>query len=230
MLMKSGAAWCILPNSNSVLYCGGQNNSQVSRDTYIVDVIRKKVTGQAGMARGRFSHGIAYFQENVYVFGGNSGDEALKTCENFNLASARWAPISPLNTARYGASASVHKLAIFIAGGLRSPSCEVYDPPSDTFTTLALILPSNEKFGIVLALEGELVILHDKGMYEWSLTRVNKALGKTKELPQPGNWYSPMQPFRHNGVCYFFRSDYELWELTCESKEILLAFPLQPLP
>lgn len=245
---KNGSAWCLLPQLNQFLYTGGLLNSHVSSDTYLLNSLTKDSIRKENMLQARFSHAIACSEGMVVVFGGcrvapntqnKKGNAGKKTvmeeegnrgvlthCESYDLALDRWTRVSDMLEPRYGASASSLAGSIYIVGGMGSQHGEVYNQPSNTFHLLPFELPLADKFTTVLCLSDALLICHDHSLYQFRINTPGNGLEKLRELPEEGNWYSPLQPILYQGSYYFARSAYETWRLCIETKDLRLAFSL----
>lgn len=56
-------------------------------------------------------------ETSVYVFGGNSGDKDLSSCEKYSLAENVWRQIAPMTLRRNGSSCVPFDKHIFVFGG-----------------------------------------------------------------------------------------------------------------
>jgi hypothetical protein len=54
---------------------------------------------------------------SVYVFGGNSGDKDLSSCEKYSVSENQWRQISSMTLRRNGSSVVAFQKHIFIFGG-----------------------------------------------------------------------------------------------------------------
>ena len=242
---SSGASWCLVPDLNEFLYCGGQKDGIVTGETFVVDTVRKTADRKEAMTQPRYAHAIAYSDDCVFVFGGcrsvpkthqrkvlkrcslidSTPAETLTHCESYSLKYHKWERISDLLESRYGASACPRNGSIYIVGGIKSRKAEVYLVPENVFRPLSFELPNDDKFTTVLALSESLLILHDKGLYEWGL-KGDGPLVHRGELQETGNWFSPLQAYTYEGVYYFLRGNYEMWGVTEDTKDVRLAFPV----
>lgn len=222
---NSGAAWCVLSARFDFLYSGGQHNSLVTQEAY--NVSGDEATRTGDMLRGRFLHTLVELEGVVYALGGNGGEGGLRECEEYRQETGKWARIADMNEGRFGATGCSYKEAVYVAGGVKANKAEVYHPKANTFTLLALTLPSNDKFTTAVIVSDTLLVLQDTALYTWSLTHPNKALMQLSTLPCASNWYSPLQPFLHQSYVYFLRNDYELWKMSAanNSLDLIVSFP-----
>ena len=245
---KNGSAWCLLPSLNQFLYTGGLLNSHVSSDTFLLNSLSKASVRKESMLQARFSHAIACSEGAVVVFGGcrvapqtqnrkattgkrtvmEEGEPrgVLMHCESYDFDTDRWTRIADMIEPRYGASASALSASIYIVGGMGSKHGEVYHPSSNTFHLLPFELPQADKFTTVLCVSEMLIICHDRSLYQFHSDKPETGLERLRELPEEGNWYSPLQPILHEGSYYFARSAYEMWRLKTDSTDLRLAFSL----
>ena len=239
---KNGAGWCLVPTINQFLYTGGLTNSYVSSETYVLNSLSTAVNRRENMHQARFSHSIVYVNGGVYVFGGCriapstprkkggnkvevEGDNGvLGGSERYDLERDRWVSVGDMLEPRYGATASHYDGKVYIVGGMGSKHGEMYSPQDNSFTFLPLELPSNDKFTTVVSTQNTLFILHDRSLYEYSLS--TGSFEVRGELPETGNWYSPLQPLVYEGQCYFLRSSYEAWKVNTDTGDIRLVFTL----
>lgn len=244
---KNGSAWCLLPSLNQFLYTGGLLNSHVSCDTFLLNSLSRAAERKESMLQARFSHAIVCSEGAVVVLGGcraapqiqnRKGAADKKTvmegesrgvlvhCESYDIDTDRWSRIADMIEPRYGASASAFAASIYIVGGMGSNHGEVYHQSTNTFHLLPFELPLADKFTTVLCLSEKLVICHDRALYLFPGDEAETGLEKLRELPEEGNWYSPLQPILYEGSYYFARSAYEMWRLKTDTRDLRLAFSL----
>ena len=221
---NSGAAWCVLSARFDFLYSGGHHNSQVTQEAY--NISGEEATRTGDMLSGRFLHTLVGLEGVGYALGGNGGAGGMRGCEEYRRETGKWARIADMNEGRFGATGCAYKEAVYVAGGVKSNKAEVYHPQVNSFTLLALTLPSNDKFTVSLIVSDTLLLLQDAAMYQWSLTQPNKALVQLCTLPRASNWHSPLHPFLYQSYIYFLRSDYELWKIAAGSSslELIVSF------
>lgn len=92
----------------------------------------------------------------LYVVGGSNGSGALTVNEVFDHATNAWSTRAPALTARAAAGAGVIHGKLYVVGGCIGSDCipgntnilEVYDPGTDTWTTLAPMPTARNNAGV----------------------------------------------------------------------------------
>ena len=90
--------------------------------------------------RRQFAAAVS-LNDNILVFGGCDGHNALRSCEVYNTKLDRWQYISPMQCSRMKHSAVVHAGKVYVIGGLTGnragpvlKSVECYIPEENRWT------------------------------------------------------------------------------------------------
>ena len=90
---------------------------------------------------GRQFAAAVSFNDNIFIFGGCDGHNALSSCEVYNTKLDRWQHISPMHCSRMKHSAVVHAGKVYVIGGVTGnragpvlKSVECYIPEENRWT------------------------------------------------------------------------------------------------
>lgn len=231
---RSFSAWCKLP-SGEILVTGGlvqKDGDKYYRDAVVLDCSAKTLRPAPSMRKERCRHGIVYYHQFVYVFGGYC-DEYLKSCERYNLRTQQWSALPDLKDARDCVSASVWKERIYIVG-YASSRIEVLDVASETFSVfpvslrmslMNLLVPKH--CALVSADNGELTVVMETEVLKVS---IEGRTARSVRLPTKVEkaWYSPCPPAVSRGeFAFFFTLDMELWRLHVPTSELKFIHKLK---
>jgi len=93
------------------------------------------------MNEGRQFAAAVSFNEDIFIFGGCDGHNALRSCEVYHTKLNRWQHISPMHCSRMKHSAVLHAGKVFVIGGLTGnragpvlKSVECYIPEENRWT------------------------------------------------------------------------------------------------
>ena len=96
------------------------------------------------MNEGRQFAAAVSLNDNIFVFGGCDGQNALRSCEVYNIKLNRWQNISPMHCSRMKHSAVVHAGMVYVIGGLTGnragpvlKSVECYIPEENRWTEVS---------------------------------------------------------------------------------------------
>jgi len=156
----SSASWGIDQNNNFRIYAiGGDNQTNSNNLVDGFDVFNNNWQSFSPMINDRTRHASVTFfidKDNtakiskksasgiqdikIYVFGGQSGNVSLNTCEVYDTRNDNWTPIASMSTARHGlAAATGNNGKIYVFGGENGSnffdSVEEYDPVTNTWST-----------------------------------------------------------------------------------------------
>lgn len=157
----------VLPSGN-MMSCGGRREH--SRRAVRINVASGEVIFLADMLTSRGNPGIAYVDNMLFVFGGfDDREQELKSGEKYDVRSNKWCLLrSQMMNSRFQFSPFPHLRTIFIAGGWHTTAVEAFDIPTETFTTLPVVLP--EPFAATcLVYQGELIVLLNHSLIRWKL-------------------------------------------------------------
>ena len=137
------SATCFLRNGH-VFACGGNPGGVSVMDTYDVDIETGVVGKLADMKTARHGHGVLAYYNVVFVFGGYNTTTiaALSTCEKYVFRISDWIPLKhEMITAHSWFNPAIYRHLVYICGGNQVVSCEVFDPSTEKFTGLPMVLP-----------------------------------------------------------------------------------------
>jgi len=184
---KEYAAWIDLPNGE-IFYCGGGHPIS-SDEAYIINPQTKSFKKLPNMQYTRHSHGIAYLNGAVYVFGGIQNmlfyGAMTKKCERFILEENCWEEIGDLDSPRADVGACVHGNDIYILGK-GSQSIVQYNS-----NDLNIFL-GEDSGGSVVAHNSMLYSFH--GSYVKICDLNTRRITEKVDLPGNKSWWSHMPP------------------------------------
>jgi len=157
----------LLPDG-SMVSCGGKSEHDC-RAVHI-NTITGEVTFLPEMLTARANSGIAYVEGVIYLFGGFcEGGKEHDSGEKFTFAANEWTQLeNRMASSRFQFTPYPHQQTIYIAGGWHTTAVEAFDIPTETFTTLPLVLP--KPFGTTcLVYNDELVVLQENHYIRWPL-------------------------------------------------------------
>ena len=101
----------------------------------------------------RYNHAMVSANGKLYVAGGSSGVQPLKSVECFDPTTRVWTTIAPMNEARSNPGLAVLGDKLYAIGGtgLSSVECLDLSIPNGQWTPVASMTMPREDFGIVAA-------------------------------------------------------------------------------
>jgi len=157
----------VLPSGN-MMSCGGRGEH--SRRVVRINTTSGEVVFLADMLTGRGNPGIVYVENMLFLFGGfDNREQGQRSGEKYDINSNTWSLLrSQMANSRFQFSPFPYLRTIYIAGGWHTTAVEAFDIPTETFTTLPLVLP--KPFGTTcLVYNGELIVLLDHSLIRWQL-------------------------------------------------------------
>ena len=149
--------------SGRVVVSGG-GSSTVWKSVYEV-VPPDGVAGLREMKERRRLHGAVSCQEDVFVMGGSNG-RPLKTAEYYSEKT--WQSLPPMTEARYGFNPVLYETCIYIIGGEKSNTGEIFDIPKREFVPLRIVLPERSQT-CALVIDKRLVVISKTKTSLWQL-------------------------------------------------------------
>lgn len=122
---------------DSIMITGGTEDSSA---TYIVKVDSRAISTARSLIEGRYDHCMVTYKNSVMVVGGMA-DSELSSCEYY--LSHAWTRISSLNRSRSLCSAIELGDKVYVCGGLRERTIEVYQDGSWKLLDVILPIPLN---------------------------------------------------------------------------------------
>lgn len=155
--MSIEAGYCEIPN-NRIFYYGGSYGNHV----YILDI-----NGSIGIKKPyrkkKYWTNCIYYNDAVYVFGGQDSDTWTQGAESFSLSSEVWKDLEPVPTVPGYTSTVVHDDKILITG--RSASMLYsYEPESNRYSALCEF--TNNMYKIIIKGLGRVYIFENSKLYE----------------------------------------------------------------
>ena len=179
-----------------------------AKDTvYVIDLNTRKEEKSHNMPRKRFKHAQVPLGSYVYVIGGIGKKAPMKSVYRYNLYSKRWKKVGNMSCAREYPGACSHEGKIYIVGGVRSQSIEVFSPLAQRFTLLNIKISSPGRC-CVFSYDDYIIILRGDTLAKFipkSLTSIEKA------IVVDCDWMMSGEPYITKDCCYF----YYLQELFC---------------
>ena len=102
------------------IYMTGGNFDGFLKVTWLFNTLDQKITDKKDMNQQRSNHSITYDdkKQNIYVFGGNDGDNNISHCEKYSVKFDKWTIISPMSNIKKNASVCIFNgKYIFVIGG-----------------------------------------------------------------------------------------------------------------
>lgn len=130
-----------------LIVCGGikHNLTGISAACFEFDLETLVCTPLPDMINFRYTFPAIYFDNKIYAVGGRvyGGDETsiLKSCEVYDYATDKWAPIADLNIPRCTSTLITYQSHVWVLGGYtgqyqRSRKIERYNPVANTWELL----------------------------------------------------------------------------------------------
>ena len=139
--MPSAVAYgAMVTDGTDLYYMGGYNSGSLaySKKLYKFTVATGVWSTLADMGTARYFLGAAYYNGNIYAFGGWAGSVALNVNEAYDISAGTWSTKTSPAAGRYLLTSSVVNGKIYHIGGFpqsRSTWNEMYDPATDSWTT-----------------------------------------------------------------------------------------------
>ncbi|OMJ82308.1 hypothetical protein SteCoe_17022 [Stentor coeruleus] len=222
--LKDGGAWCTV-GTGRLVYCGGQEKPESSKDSYEISLYENKVIKLKDMIEARTYPAVIYSNYTVYVFGGHKNKIPIKSCEKLNLVTGEWTSLDEMANSRSGIVASHHNGKVYLIGDTSSKQIEYFELKTEKFHNLGIQIEGRDNFTMSIALQKKIIILQKDKMYEVNLERNDcKTL---KNIPF-GCWWCPFSPVVQDKKIYFARYDEQaLWRLDTEpALEVVKCFKL----
>lgn len=110
---------CHLPKQLGMFVLGGSDvdDNFSKRNTFYNRYNKFEDKAPMVYKRAFFPSVFCIQETSVYVFGGNSGDKDLSSCEKYSLAENVWRQIAPMTLRRNGSSVVPFDKHIFVFGG-----------------------------------------------------------------------------------------------------------------
>lgn len=172
--ISSQSSWLFIDQGKWLFACGRYPSGACA---YLIDANVGAVEQQPSMKQRRCEHGLAIFQNNIYVFGGLDSPKYLKSCEKFSLTEHTWTTLPDMQEARDCFNPCVLKGDIYIIGGRNARMAELFNLMTETFRKLRLVLPRSDMTACVL-MGSSLIALQSDSAYEWDTTAEVPALRK----------------------------------------------------
>jgi N-acetylneuraminic acid mutarotase len=152
---RAEAAYGDTTHGGFLYVIGGGNSGVALSDLQRYDPVLNAWTTLASMNTARAGAAAAVIDDGIFVIGGRqstggpcSGGPYLTTVEKYDIDTNTWSTVAPLLNARSDLAAVAHGGKIFVFGGCTgtaaAPSVtnevDMYDPQTNTWTTLALML------------------------------------------------------------------------------------------
>ena len=195
---------------NKYFVCGGLGGSILSA-AKIIDIKKKKIEILSSES-ALYTNGLAFFNDEVYCFGGYNGSSALSICKKFNLKQKAWISIDSLPEANCHVTASIDDSQILVSG-FNSGSIFIYNPIEDYFRCSDYLL-ANNKYKFIfknwVVCFGEFLYFIDR----------NQKLLKKQILIDSGASLNSSCPFIRNKYIYFVLHGPKLYRICTESHSI----------
>ena len=165
--LDSGKSYC-LTSTVEMLIVGGPNASSAAKK---LDLLQLHVNSVTSMTQGRSWPGIICYLDYVWVFGGNTSN-TLTTVEKFAINSEVWTSVAPMRYPRVYFTPCIWKEEIYLASALpdHQTPVEVYNPLSDLYIELPLILQDPCYGSLAYIVQGQLLFLaYSKKLCKWNL-------------------------------------------------------------
>ena len=219
ILFKEYAAWLELP-SGDIFYCGG-GHPVTSDEAYIINPQSRTFKKLPNMHHMRHSHGIAYQNGAVYVFGGIQNvlfyGTMTKKCERFVLEDNVWEEIGDLDSPRADLGACVVGNNIYLIGkGGRNIT--LYNSNE---VNIGL---GEDSGGSMCALNNWLYIFHGNFIKICDLG--SKKIIEKIELPANKSWWSHIPPFISGDCIYLLWWEEPGWicKFNIKTKEFMKIY------
>jgi hypothetical protein len=219
ILFKEYAAWVDLPWGD-IFYCGG-GHPVSSDEAYIINPQSKTFKKLPNMHYTRHSHGIAYQNGAVYVFGGIQNilfyGTMTKKCERFILEDNVWEEIGDLESPRADVGACVDGNDIYLLG----KGCQSIVQYNSNDVNIVL---GEDSGGSLIAFNNAIYAFHGNfiKICEISSKRVIEKI----ELPGNKSWWSHMPPVLFGDFIYFVWWEEPGWvcKFNIKTKEFVKIF------
>eukprot|EP00485_Elphidium_margaritaceum_P016472 CAMPEP_0202726086 /NCGR_PEP_ID=MMETSP1385-20130828/184433_1 /ASSEMBLY_ACC=CAM_ASM_000861 /TAXON_ID=933848 /ORGANISM="Elphidium margaritaceum" /LENGTH=437 /DNA_ID=CAMNT_0049392299 /DNA_START=107 /DNA_END=1420 /DNA_ORIENTATION=+ len=89
-------SWTALTVGQKVYFMGGLQNGVISGESFVYDTVSDSWTALSAMTQSRFAPGCSYYNEKIYVFGGQTAGgewgygDYLDSVEIYDIASQTW--------------------------------------------------------------------------------------------------------------------------------------------
>ena len=168
-------------NNGHLMVCGGNPSGTSIADAYDIDPDSGAVVKLDDMKTPRHGHGILAYFSVIFVFGGYD-TASLATCEKYVLRISDWLPLkNQMITARSWFNPALCKHLVYLCGGNQVVACESFDPSTETFTPLPMVVPDPGNTRTVIANDNLIVVTWNK------ICRLNLAKQET-EFTVASHW------------------------------------------
>ena len=153
------------------LLCVGANPA--SSDVYLLDLLSFLLSPLPSLSTPRRAAGVAKVNTHIYVFGG-ANSQILSSCEKMNLSVKCWTGVRSMNYARGGFTPCQFRalLYLFSCWTHSNRSIETFDPDTEMFTVLPVLLPAEALPGgsVSFVANAELCVLTgEKQLLRWKI-------------------------------------------------------------
>jgi hypothetical protein len=152
----------------AVLIAGGPNASNAAKK---LDLLQLHASAVMSMTQGRSWPGIIRYLNYVWVFGGNTSN-VLTSVEKFAINSEVWTSVAPMRYPRVYFTPCIWKEEIYLASALpdHPTPVEVFNPLSELYIQLPLILQDPYYGSLAYIVEGQLLFLvYSRKLGKWDL-------------------------------------------------------------
>lgn len=168
-------------SNGHLLVCGGNPSGVSIADAYDIDLETGAVAKLDDMKTPRHGHGILAYFNVVYVFGGYD-TASLGVCEKYVFRISDWLPLkNQMITARSWFNPALYKHLVYLCGGNQVVQCEVFDPSTETFSALPMLVPDPGNTRTVVANDHLIIVTWNK------ICRLNLAK-EEKEFVVASHW------------------------------------------
>ncbi|KAL7054896.1 hypothetical protein AAHC03_024387 [Spirometra sp. Aus1] len=179
-------------DNSSVLFTVGtpvrKHYTKEKKPECVIEVYNRRVSQWEEL--GRFLSDANVFvviNENIYCLGSRSCAEESATVNVFNTLERRYGTVAPMHKARYLTAAVVVKQRIFVCGGTDT-SCEIYDPPTNTWT-LGPCMTSEVRDHCLVAINDRHIVTLGGDSHGCSQTWAEVMTLNTAQAAEPADWF-----------------------------------------
>jgi len=155
---------------NRLLCLGADSPSSA---VYSLDLLSFQLSALPGLLAPVRYPGVAKMRSHIYLFGGNDGQVALRTCAKMSLADQIWTGIRSMVHPRAGFTPCLFRSLLYLVSAAKAAekTIETFNSESEIFTVLSISLPPLLKTGmasVAFIANGELCLLTDaQQMARW---------------------------------------------------------------
>ena len=186
---------------DSIIITGGTEDSSA---TLILKLESRSISTAGPLIEGRYDHCMVTYNTSPMVIGGMA-DSELASCEIF--ISKTWTPIASLNKPRSLCSAIELEGKVYVCGGLRERSMEVYE--DGVWRLLDVILPVPlSRVGLAPTIGSTFIITGGEqagvnySLLTWEIDLRKKILKEKQNLPEMA-WFLNCGTYKENGAVIY---------------------------